>query len=53
MILRKRARTKKGDSAVIDYLETIDWDERHPIEFYGTMLNSLAEAYPARARAHK
>lgn len=44
--------TKKGDSAVIDYLETIDWDERHPIEFYGTLLDSLAEAYPKVATTY-
>lgn len=46
------SKSNEPDPAVIEFLETIDWDEKHHIEFYGTLLQDLAEAYPKLATTY-
>lgn len=46
------AQTKGPQSPLIQELMNINWNERHHIEFYGWLLNSLAEAYPRFAKTY-
>jgi murein tripeptide amidase MpaA len=42
----------QAQSNLIQELMKIDWNERHHIEFYGWLLNSLAKAYPRYAKTY-
>ncbi|TFH14362.1 hypothetical protein E4H04_10365 [Candidatus Bathyarchaeota archaeon] len=44
--------SNKTDPAVMDFIDNVNWDDKHHIEFYGTLLNNLAEAYPKLATTY-
>jgi hypothetical protein len=42
----------KVDPDVLAFIENVDWDEKHHIEFYGELLNDLSTAYPMLAKTY-
>lgn len=45
-------QVKKPDPVVLSWLQNVNWDERHHIDFYGTLLNNLVMAYPTLAKTY-